>query len=391
MSLEDMLEDDYQESVPKKSKTPKNKSKGGKQQRPVRQQVHEEPEEQTLSPKELKKLQKEEAKRAKQLEKELKKSQKKTKGKKNSKAHSEPEIIEDDSWLESMQNQEGYDDDDYPDTAELDEFFSQPSVNERGNKKAKKQKEPKIKKGKQAKPQKGNTKGKKKQTKKNSILNIGGHSNKCTNPKFRKEDVHSATIPILDIECLYLAKDMQMLYPDELMRQQQNMYDDGMSAYDDVSRELDMFPPVLQADESNFDADSFLSDMEELNVPVIQEYEEHEDLTNYMAEEQQEDSVEFSPDLFEDDPALPDLEDEEDLPLPFLDDEEDLPLPDIDEIDVDIPELPTDAPKVGIKRSNIPMGEETVQLGSNSKKPERPSTSITFNKEHLSNMLGGKR
>lgn len=371
-----MLEDGFEEPTPKKSKKPKKekKSKKDKNPAPVVEMDDEgydsDVVEQQLSPKELKRLKKEEEKRQKQLDKELKKSKSKKPPKsKGKKSKGEPEIVADDAWLDSMT------DDTMPEetsTADLDELFSQPSPNEKASKGKK------VKPDKPAKPEKGTESGAKSK-KKSTLLNIGGHSNRCTNPKFRKEDVHSATMPILDIDCLYLSKDMQMLYPDELARHQQEHYDSGVSVYDEISTELDLFDKELDTHDTTFDAEDFLSGMEDLNISPITPYEEHEDITGLM---------QFEPEPYPE-PEMPD-----ELPEIEIDMEDELGgLPmfdDIDEIDeiaeLDLPEL-----KVGIDTSKTGLNDTVLDLGESSGGTSCKSTSITFNKEHLSKLTGGNK
>lgn len=207
---------------------------------------------------------------------------------------------------------------------------------------------------------------------------------KCTEPRFRKEEIHSQTIPHLEVDILALHGDSSPLYMDELKQlEEQETYIPPQDVEEDTS--YDYVPQ-----EPNFDTEDFLSNL----TPV-------ED-SNIVFEEITEESIEEIPvSLDEDDISLPDINDLPDniesIPQDLSDVSESLPnFEDIQIVEVEepvvtvpveeeIPIIEPEKPTLDIKETDINLEDGVLDFGSSSA-GNKEQTSITFDKEAFLNI-----
>ena len=201
---------------------------------------------------------------------------------------------------------------------------------------------------------------------------------KCTDPRFRKEDIHAQTTPYLDVDILYLSSDSNTLYKDELIHLREETYipqEEESVPPSDIDFEM----PILDSVDSDFDADQFLDGLE----PLQEEINDSIDLPDFTDElpELQEYVQDTATDVIDD--SINDFLDE--LPPIAQEMEVETPSDELSEL-TDLEHISeNNVPSLQIKSIDDTVLDMPMDFGTLIEK-ETEKTSITFNKEALESM-----
>lgn len=218
--------------------------------------------------------------------------------------------------------------------------------------------------------------------KKSKKQTLNGVNQVRLTPKFRKEEIHSSTVPFLECSELLLNNCNTYMYIDELQKLNLHSKEAMKDSFEDITKSINTLESTITPSTQEFNADEFLS-------TITDDFEDSDSsMENLFSEE---DLFENLPDLHE--IEVDDLNNVQLMNIDRLNDEvieEDLiPLIDDESNSEMFEEQFEPVPEIKIDTSKLNLIEESIKIGTVSNlKDDRPITSITYNKEHLEEIAG---